>query len=231
MTLLDNLKWRYATKKMNGQSIPEDKLDYILEAARLAPSSSGLQPYKVIVISDRALLEKIKPIAYGQEQITDCSHLLIWIAWDGYSDERISNVFNEMMDLRNLPHDTMDAYRQKVLELYEHEGKEWQAHHAAKQSYISFGMAIAAAAEQKVDATPMEGFDSEKLDELLKLREIGYKSTVILPLGYRDADNDWLINMKKYRTSKEQFVREMSVDDAADINVSERFNLNDLATK
>lgn len=231
MTLLDNLKWRYATKKMNGKSIPEDKLAYILEAARLAPSSSGLQQYKVIVISDRALLEKIKPIAYGQEQITDCSHLLIWIAWDGYSDERISNVFNEMMDLRNLPHDTMDAYRQKLLELYEHEGNEWQAHHAAKQSYISFGMAIAAAAEQKVDATPMEGFDSEKLDELLKLREIGYKSTVILPLGYRDADNDWLINMKKYRTSKEQFVLEMSVEDAADINVSEKFNLNDLATK
>lgn len=231
MTLLDNLKWRYATKKMNGKSIPEDKLAYILEAARLAPSSSGLQQYKVIVISDRALLEKIKPIAYGQEQITDCSHLLIWIAWDGYSDERISNVFNEMMDLRNLPHDTMDAYRQKLLELYEHEGNEWQAHHAAKQSYISFGMAIAAAAEQKVDATPMEGFDSEKLDELLKLREIGYKSTVILPLGYRDADNDWLINMKKYRTSKEQFVLEMSVEDAADIVVSEKFNLNDLATK
>ena len=92
-------------------------------------------------------------------------------------------------------------------------------------------MAIAAAAEQKVDATPMEGFDSEKLDELLKLREIGYKSTVILPLGYRDADNDWLINMKKYRKSKEQFVLEMSVEDAADINVSEKFNLNDLATK
>src|SRR5690606_11866979 len=121
MTLLDNLKWRYATKKMNGQSIPEDKVDYILEAARLVPSSSGLQPYKVIVISDRALLEKMIQIAYGQEQITECSHLLIWIAWDGYSDERISNVFNEMMDLRNLPHDTMDAYRQKVLELYEHE--------------------------------------------------------------------------------------------------------------
>lgn len=231
MTLLDNLKWRYATKKMNGQTVPEDKLAYILEAARLAPSSSGLQQYKVIVISDRALLEKIKPIAYGQEQITDCSHLLIWIAWDGYSDERVSNVFNEMMDLRNLPHDTMDAYRQKVLELYESKGKEWQAHHAAKQSYISFAMAIAAAAEQRVDATPMEGFNSEQLDKLLKISEMGYKSTVMLPLGYRDADNDWLINMKKYRSSKEQFAVKMSAKDAADINVSETFNLNDLAAK
>ena len=92
-------------------------------------------------------------------------------------------------------------------------------------------MAIAAAAEQKVDATPMEGFDSDQLDDLLKLSEIGYKSTVILPLGYRDGDNDWLINMKKYRSSKEQFVLKMSVKDAADINVSETFNLNDLATK
>lgn len=230
MTLLQNLKWRYATKKMNGQTISEDKINYILESARLAPSSSGLQQYKVIVISDPSLLEKIKPIAYGQEQITDCSHLLIWIAWDGYSDERVSNVFNEMMDLRNLPHDTMDEYRQKVLELYEYEGKEWQAHHTSKQSYISFAMAIAAAAEQKVDATPMEGFDSKKLDELLKLKEIGYKSTVMLPLGYRDADNDWLINMHKYRTPKEQFVLEMGVEDAADIDVNEIFKLNAVST-
>lgn len=221
MALLDDLKWRYATKKMNGRTIPQDKLNYILEAARFAPSSSGLQQYKVIVISDSTLLERIKHIADGQEQISDCSHLLVWIAWDGYSDERISDVFKKMMDLRNLPGNTMDAYRQKILRLFEGAGKEWQAHHAAKQSYISFAMAIAAAAEQRVDATPMEGFDSNKLDELLRLKEIGYKSTVILPLGYRDEENDWLVNMKKFRTPKSQFVLEMRMEDVEYGSVAE----------
>ncbi|SDG17675.1 nitroreductase family protein [Epilithonimonas hungarica] len=217
MALIEDLKWRYATKKMNGQKIPKEKLDYILEAARLAPSSSGLQQYKIIVISDRALLEKIKGFSYHQSQITDCSHLLIWIAWDGYSDDRIEGVFNDMMDERNLPHNTMDSYRKTILNLYEEAGQEWQAHHAAKQSYISFAMAIAAAAEQKVDATPMEGFIAEKLDELLNLKGSGYKSTVILPLGYRQTENDWLVNMKKFRIPKDKFIVEMTIDDASDI--------------
>lgn len=217
MSLLEDLQWRYATKKMNGMKVSQEKLDYILEAARMAPSSSGLQQYKMIVISDRALLEKIQSIAYNQSQIMDCSHLLVWIAWDGYSDERISTVFNYMMDERGLPHDTMDGYKSVLLNLYGTKGPEWQAHHAAKQSYISFAMAIAAAAEQKVDATPIEGFIPEKLDELLNLKGSGYKSTVILPLGYREAENDWLVNMKKVRTPKNVFITEMTVADAADV--------------
>lgn len=220
MALLDDLKWRYATKKMNGQIVPQEKLDYILEAARLAPSSSGLQQYKIIVISDKALLEKIKGIAYHQSPVIDCSHLLVWVAWDEYNDERVTKVFNDMMDERNLPHSTMDTYKKILLNLYEPAGQEWQAHHAAKQSYISFAMAIAAAAEQKVDATPMEGFDAEKLDELLKLKDSGYKSTVILPLGYREEENDWLVNMKKVRIPREKFITEMTIEDTADINLS-----------
>jgi nitroreductase len=100
--------------------------------------------------------------------------------------------------------------------LYETKGTEWQAHHAAKQSYIAFAMAIAAAAEQKVDATPIEGFLPEKLDELLNLRDSSYHSTVLLPLGYREAGQDWLVNMKKVRMPKELFVTEMTLADAAD---------------
>ncbi|HWV73664.1 MAG TPA: nitroreductase family protein [Pseudosphingobacterium sp.] len=218
MSLLKDLQWRYATKKMNGATIPKEKLDYILEAARLAPSSGGLQPYKVIVISDKALLEKIKGISYNQSQITDCSHLLVFAAWNEYTDERVSNVFNYMMDERGLPHSTMDAYKNIIFNLYAKLGKEWEAHHAAKQCHISFAMAIAAAAEQKIDATPIEGFLSDKLDELLKLNTSGYKSVVILPLGYREQEQDWLVNMKKVRTPKESFIMEMTIDDAGDID-------------
>lgn len=213
MALIDDLKWRYATKRMNGKKIPQEKLDYILEAARLAPSSSSLQQYKIIIISDKDLLEKIKGIAQNQSQITDCSHLLVFAAWDGYSDERITNVFNRMMEERNLPLSTMDTYKRSILDLYESSGQEWQVHHAAKQSYISFAMAIAAAAEQKIDATPMEGFLSDKLDDLLGLRESGYRSTVILPLGYRDEGGVWLVNMKKVRTPRDKFIKEMTMEE------------------
>ncbi|WP_316933290.1 nitroreductase family protein [Pedobacter lusitanus] len=193
-------------KKMNGQVVPQDKLDYILEAARLAPSSSGLQPFRVFVISNKELLEKIQPIAYNQSQITDASHLLVFAAWDGYSLERIEEVFNKTIAERGLPAAAMDDYKATLWGMYEPLGQEWHANHAARQAYISFGLAIGAAAEQRVDATPIEGFLPPALDELLGLKELGLKSAVILALGYRDEANDWLVNMKKVRTPKENFV-------------------------
>lgn len=210
MSLLDNLQWRYATKKMNGQRVPKEKLDYILDAARLAPSSSGLQPYKIFVISNKELLAEIRKFSHDQSQITDCSHLLVWAAWDGYSPERIGNVLLKTTRERGLPDDGAENYRKMLWNLYEPLGQEWHHNHSARQAYISFGMAIAAAAEQKVDATPMEGFDKEKMDELLGLSKLGLKSAVILPLGYRDDKNDWLVNLKKVRTPKEDFIAELA---------------------
>lgn len=205
MTLLDNLEWRYATKKMNGQVVPQEKLQYILEAARLAPSSSGLQPYRVTVVSDKELLQKIKDISFNQSQITDCSHLLVFAAWSDYSPENIAQVFSRTAKERGLPESTMEEYRHFLWNRYEPLGQEWRHNHAARQAYIAFGLAIAAAAEQKIDATPMEGFDPEQLDHLLGLTEQGLKSVVILPLGFRE-ESDWLLPLKKVRTPKEEFV-------------------------
>lgn len=209
MSLLEDLNWRYATKKMNGEIVPQDKVDYIVEAARLAPSSSGLQPYRLFVITNKELLEKIQPIAFNQVQITGGSHLLVWAAWDGYSHNSISEVFEKTTIERGIPISAMDDYKARLWGMYEPLGSDWHATHAAKQAYISFGLAIAAAAEQKVDATPMEGFDMNALDELLGLREKGLKSVVILPLGYRDTSGDWLVNLKKYRTPNDEFITEL----------------------
>lgn len=209
MSLIEDLNWRYATKKMNGNTVPQYKVDYILEAARLAPSSSGLQPYRIFVITNKELLEKIKPISWDQSQITDGSHLLVWAAWDGYTHNSISEVFEKTTSERGIPSNVMDDYKARLWGMYEPLGKEWHATHAAKQAYISFALAIAAAAEQKVDATPMEGFDNNAMDELLGLSEKGLKSVVILPLGYREESGDWLVNLKKYRTPKEEFITEI----------------------
>ncbi|GAA3742649.1 MULTISPECIES: nitroreductase family protein [Flavobacterium] len=209
MALIDALKWRYATKKMNGQAVPQEKVDYILEAAKLAPSSSGLQPYKIFVITNKDLKDKIRAVSFDQSQVTDASHVLVWAAWDGYSLDRISAVFDRTIAERGIPANAMDEYKQRLWGMYEPLGQEWHANHAAKQAYISFGVAIAAAAEQEVDATPMEGFIPAEVDKLLGLNELGLKSVLVLPLGYRDHENDWLVNMKKVRTPQEDFITEI----------------------
>ncbi|RXK81439.1 NAD(P)H-dependent oxidoreductase [Filimonas effusa] len=210
MSILNDLQWRYATKKMNGQPVAQEKVDYILEAARLAPTSVGIQPVEVIVVTNKALLEKIQPIAFNQPQITTTSHLLVFAAWDSYTPERINKVFDRVNAERNLPYEATADYRQKMLTNFAGKPAEEAFQHTARQAYISFGMAIAAAAEQKVDATPMEGFDAASLDKLLELDKKGLRSVTLLPLGYRDAENDWLVNLKKVRKPKEEFVTVMS---------------------
>ncbi|MFH6946502.1 NAD(P)H-dependent oxidoreductase [Flavobacterium sp. FlaQc-50] len=209
MDLIKALEWRYATKKMNGQVVPQEKIDYILEAAKLAPSSSGIQPYQIFVISNKEVKEKLRVVAFDQSQITDASHVLVFAAWDGYSLEKISTVFDRTLAERGLPANTMDDYKNSLWGMYEPLGQEWHANHAARQAYISFGIALAAAAEQEVDATPMEGFVPAEVDKLLGLNELGLKSAVILTLGYRDEANDWLVNMKKVRTPKSEFITEI----------------------
>ncbi|MEI7584039.1 NAD(P)H-dependent oxidoreductase [Runella sp.] len=203
MDLIESLQWRYATKKMTGEKVPQDKIDYILEAIRLSPSSSGLQPYEILVITNEELKEKIKPIAYGQGQITDASHILVFAAWDKYTVERINTSFARSNAERGLPDSATDAYRTRLIGLMTNQTPEQNFAHTAKQSAIALGIAMVAAADQQVDATPMEGFDALALDELLGLASKGLKSTAILTLGYRDEANDWLAKLKKVRTPKE----------------------------
>lgn len=206
MQVLENLNWRYATKSMNGTPVPQEKVDYILEAVRLSASSSGLQPYEILVITDQEVKEKIKPIAWNQSQITEASHVLVFAAWDNYTEERINSVFKYNNEQRNLPHSLTDDYRNKLITSYSAKTAEENFNHTAKQAYIALGTALIAAAEQEVDSTPMEGFDPAALDEILDLKSKGLRSVVVLPLGYRNEEGDWLVNMKKVRTPKEKFV-------------------------
>ncbi len=209
MNLIEQLNWRYATKAMNQQIVPTEKVDTILEAARLAPTSSGLQPFEIIVISNQELKEKIKPIAYNQSVVTDCSHLLVFAAWDTYTAERINHMFDLTNEKRGFINEGWENYRKMLLASYPSKSAEENFTHAAKQAYIGFSMAIAAAAFEGVDTTPMEGFDAAALDTLLGLNEKGLKSVLLLPIGYRDADKDWLVNLKKVRKSKEEFITEI----------------------
>lgn len=207
MNLIEKLQWRYATKKMDPtKSVPLEKVANILEAIRLTASSSGLQPYEILVISNQAIREKIKAIAWGQTQIVDSSYLLVFAAWDTYTADRINNAFDMTEKIRNFKSEAGDIYRQKLLSSYPLRDAETNYNHAAKQAYIGLGTALIAAADEQVDCTPMEGFDPAALDEILNLKAKGLRSVVMLPLGYRNADEDWLVNLEKVRRSKENFI-------------------------
>lgn len=207
MKLLDNLKWRYATKRYNSAvKLEDEKVMQIIEAARLAPTSSGLQPFEMILIKNQDVKEQLFPIAMNQMQIKECSHLLIFAAWDSYTDERIDSVFDNMEAIRALPKGEMDDFKNSIKNNFKGQTKEQQFQHAARQAYIAFGMAIAAAAELKIDASPMEGFYNDQMDAFLGLDKKGLKSVTILALGERDPENDWLMPMKKVRFALESML-------------------------
>ena len=206
MELLDKLKWRYAAKAMNGKIVAEDKIERILEAARLAPTSSGLQPFEIFVVKNQDVKEQIKPIAWNQSVITDCSHLLVFAAWDTYTAERINYMFDLTNKMRGFENEGWENYRQMLLSSYPQKDAEENFNHAAKQAYIAFTEALTAAAFEGVDATPLEGFDPDAVDKILGLREKGLRSAVMLPIGYRKEDEDWLVNLVKVRKPMEELV-------------------------
>ncbi|KQS41575.1 nitroreductase family protein [Pedobacter sp. Leaf194] len=208
MNLIEALNWRYAVKKMNGEPVEQEKVDQIIEAAHLAPTSSGLQPFKVIVVTNQELKEKIAPIAYNQSQVVDSSHLLIFAAFENYTEEGIDATFAYMNAQRGLPDSATDAYKAQLKGTILSKTAEENFNHAARQAYIGFGAALAQAALLKVDSTPMEGFNAPALDELLGLNKQGLKSVTLLPLGHRDEANDWLVNLKKVRKPLSEFLIE-----------------------
>lgn len=205
--LIDRLNWRYATKKMNPDKVvAEDKVERILEAVRLAPTSSGLQQFEVIVVTNKELRAKIRAIAWDQAQVTDASHLVVFAAWDNYTADRINGMFDLVNDERGFRNEGWEAYRQMLLNTYPQRDAQTNFEHAARQAYVGLGIALTAAAFEEVDATPMEGFDPAALDEILGLRARGLRSVVMMPLGYRADEGDWLVNLKKVRRPAADFI-------------------------
>ena len=207
MSLIDTLNWRYACKNMDAEKpVEEEKVDRILEAIRLTATSSGLQQYELLVITNKEIQAKLQAIAWNQSQVTAASHVVVFAAWDNYTEERINMMFDLTNEIRGFKNDGWEAYRQMLLSTYPTRDAEANYQHAARQAYVALGTALIAAAMEGVDATPMEGFDPAAADEILGLRELGLRSVVLLPLGYRKEEGDWLVNLKKVRRPMEDFV-------------------------
>ncbi|AWK05803.1 NAD(P)H-dependent oxidoreductase [Flavobacterium crocinum] len=205
MNLIENLKWRYAAKAYSNIKVAEEKVDQILEAINLSASSCGLQSYRVFVVSNAEIQNKLGADSYNK-QISSCSHLLVFAAFNDMTPTYIDNYMAMTEKQRGLDAGALSGFRNGLHSYFGSIDTEQKAIWASKQAYIALGTALIAAAELKVDATPIEGFNASIIDEVLGLKEKGLHTTVILALGYRDSEKDYMAATKKVRLPIDEMI-------------------------
>ena len=204
---LEALNWRYATKKFDAsKSLSEADLESLLQAIQLSPSSYGLQPYVVLVISDPELKEQLRPACWNQSQITDASHVLVFANKKDFDQDLIDSYLNLVSKTRDLPMESLTGYgefmKSKLLGLDPETKAIWTSH----QAYLAAGNLLSAAAALKIDTCPMEGFENEIVDDILKLGDRGLTSALIVPVGYRAEEDETQFYKKVRRTEEELFI-------------------------
>ena len=204
MDLIKNLQWRYAVKKYSNESVSEDKIDRIIEATNLSASSCGIQPYRLFIITNPELRKRLGEGSLNA-QIHASSHLLVFAAFNIITNDYITDYVEMMERQRDLESGALNLLKDTLINYFSTQTPEQNAIWSSKQAYIGLGTALIAAAELKVDSTPMEGFDPKLFDEVLGLSEKGLHASVILSLGYRDSANDYLVSVKKARLPINEF--------------------------
>jgi nitroreductase/dihydropteridine reductase len=210
MSLLESMNWRYATKKMNGEKVNAIKLNTVLEAIRLAPSSMGLQPFQVLVINNKAIKKEMKKVCYNQPQIIDSACMLVFAVWEGDFEAKIDKYITNIAATRGEAVETLEGFKKSILGNIAGKNAEQRQEWAARQAYIALGVGLTACAIKKIDSTPMEGFIPAALDEVLGLKEKGLKSVVMLAIGNRDEADDPLAKKKKVRQATNDFFIHMN---------------------
>lgn len=203
-TVIDLLNWRYATKEFDAQrKIDEETISAIEESLVLAPSSYGLQPWKFFVVSDEKLKEQMPEISWGQQQLKDCSHVVVLTIKAGYSQDDLTDFIERMAEVRGVTVESLSGYKEFAGASVDKANEEgWIDDWSKNQVYLALGHLLLTAATLGVDACPMEGIEPEKYDALLGLEDSGYKTAVVCPLGYR-SENDKYATAPKVRFPKE----------------------------
>ncbi len=204
--ILESLNWRYATKSYDKtRKVSSEDWKALEEAIILAPSSFGLQPYKALVITDPELREKLKAAAYGQTPLTDASHLVVFAYKKTLTDADVEHFIERTAEVRGQTRESLADY-EKVLKGSAKRAVDggyvetWNS----RQAYIALGFLLETAALLGIDATPMEGFDAARFNEILGLTD--HSAVVVAAVGYRDAESDWLANLPKVRYRKEELI-------------------------
>lgn len=206
MNYLDALNWRYSVKKFDGNKIPKEKLNSILEAGRLSVSSLGLQPYHLLVIDNDDLLKKLTPAFYNPSQISTCSHLVVFVSKTKIDNNYIDGYFSHIINERGVTPEQLSAFRTNIGGFIENHSAKELENWSEKQNYIVLGTMIMAAAQEQIDTCPMEGFNPKLMEELLEIDTNTEKIAVVLTLGYR-AEDDMFQNFKKVRKPYDKFIK------------------------
>lgn len=201
---IKDANWRYATKKFDAsKKIATEDLEILKEAIRLSASSYGLQPYKVLIIENPEIRAQLQPAAWGQSQVVDASQLIVFANITNFGDTEIDSFIKNLTETRGLPIESVQGYadfmKSKISTLPEDQRNIW----TSKQTYIALTNLLNAAADLNIDVTPMEGFESEKFNEILGLDKLGLNAAVIATIGYRHEE-DATQNYAKVRKSNEQ---------------------------
>jgi len=205
--VLDKLKWRYAAKAYDkSKKVSAEDLEALEDAMLLAPSGFGIQPYKVFVIEDPAVRESLKPAAYNQAPITDASHVLVFAYKKTITDADVDSFIDRIAEVRGQTRESLDGLETSVRSAMRNAVESGHvATWSSRQPYIALGFLLETAALLGIDATPMEGFDPEKVNEVLGLTD--HSAVVIATIGYRDLENDWLANLPKVRKPKGELIK------------------------
>jgi nitroreductase len=203
---IENLNWRYATKKFDPvKKVSKKDLENLLEATSLSASSYGLQPYEILVLEDSELRGKLRPAAWGQSQITEASHLIVLANQATFGEELVDDYLSNVSKTRGISENDLKGYadfmKSKLMPLSESAKATW----TARQTYIALGNLLSAAADLKIDTCPMEGFDGAQFNEMLGLTKKGLNAAVLVAIGYR-SEEDKTQHYKKVRKAKENLI-------------------------
>lgn len=206
--IIESLEWRYATKKFNAtKKLSAEKLEILKEAFNLTATSYGLQPVKMVVISDSDTKQKLVPITMNQAQVVDCSHVLVLCTETKVGSAYIKEYFDSVENIRKTPREILHSFETFLTSEFAQKDSLEIETWTAKQAYIAMGNLLTVCALEKIDACPIEGFKPESYDEFLGLKELDLKSVLVLAVGYR-AEDDMFSTMKKVRRGVEKVVIE-----------------------
>lgn len=210
MDLIESLKWRASVRNYDtSKKIEAQDIEKLIEAGNLTATSMGLQPFKIVVLSNEELQKKLVPISYNQQQVAQASHILVFAVDTNINESAIDNYINRVIEVRGVTNDSLEGYKLSMTNYLTMMDEEAKITWATKQAYIALGTVIAAAADLKIDSCAMEGFDPIQYQELLELKDKNLLPVVILPVGYRSSEEK-MADLPKVRKTRENFVLEIN---------------------
>ena len=207
--VIEALKWRYATKKFDPTRIlSTSKIAIIKNAFNLTATSFGLQPVRLVIISNKDQQAELVPLSMNQKQVGDASHVLIFCIEKQVDEQYVKAYFDRVKDIRNTPEDIIKPFKNYLLDHFKNASSEDNDLWASKQAYLAMGNLLTVCGLEEIDACPMEGFSPEGYDDFLGLTARGLQSVLVMPIGYR-AEDDMFSTMKKVRKSLDNTVLEL----------------------